>query len=86
VVLESSWYQERLRVRQERDIALWRRHLAALGKFESSSAIVAIAPGFDLRDRFRDALAELDRVSSPAYLGELRGTIGADPFIGQIAQ
>jgi hypothetical protein len=85
-VLESSWYQERLRVKQERDISLWRRHLAALGKFESSSAIVAIAPEFNLRDRYRDALVELDRVSSPAYLGELRGTIGADPFIGQIAQ
>ncbi|HXE62380.1 MAG TPA: hypothetical protein VN519_02515 [Bryobacteraceae bacterium] len=29
------------------------------------------------------AKAELDRVSSPAYLEELRGTIGADPFHGQ---
>ena len=27
---------------------------------------------------------QLARVSSPAYLGELRGTIGADPFTGQL--
>src|ERR1700730_8170588 len=85
VVVESSWYEERLRVKQERDIALWRRHVAALEEFESSSAIVA-ASGFNVRDRFRDAIAELARVSSPAYVGELRGTIGADPFIGQIAE
>ncbi|MCX6625293.1 MAG: hypothetical protein NTY38_30380, partial [Acidobacteria bacterium] len=28
-LLSSDWYQERLRVKQERDIALWQRHLAA---------------------------------------------------------
>jgi hypothetical protein len=27
---------------------------------------------------------ELGRVSSPSYLEELRGTIGADPFHGQM--
>jgi hypothetical protein len=32
----------------------------------------------------QSARAELARVSSPAYLTELRGTIGADPFHGQI--
>jgi hypothetical protein len=85
VVLKSGWYQERLRVKQERDIALWRRHLAALENFETSSAIVASAPGFPVRDRLSDARDQLARVSSPAYLDELRGTIGADPFTGQIA-
>jgi len=86
VVLQSSWYHERLRVKQERDIALWRRHLAALENFESSGAIVATAPGFPVRDRLRDARAQLARVSSPSYLTELRGTIGADPFTGQLTQ
>ena len=28
-LLGSDWYQERLRVKQERDTALWRRHAAA---------------------------------------------------------
>ena len=28
-VIESDWYQERLRIKQQRDIALWTRHVAA---------------------------------------------------------
>jgi len=83
-VLESSWYQERLRVKQQRDGALWRRHVAALESLETSSGVAA-APGFDMRERLRDARNQLTRVTSPAYLSELRGTIGADPFTGQIA-
>ena len=35
-VLESDWYQERLRCKQERDVALWQRHLAALEQFQGS--------------------------------------------------
>ena len=74
-VLESEWYQERLRAKQERDIALWKRHLAAL---ETHLA----GPGgqrFDVTVRLAQARAQLARVSSPAYLTELVGTIGADP-------
>jgi phosphoenolpyruvate carboxykinase (diphosphate) len=67
-LLASDWYKERLAVKQERDIALWQRHVAAL---ETAGKHVA------------NAHAELMRVSSPEYLAELRGTIGADPFHGQ---
>ncbi len=87
VVLESTWYRERLHCKQTRDIALWQRHLAALEQFQSSGLTMASsAAGFDVQDRVRDAQEQLARVSSPAYLAELRGTIGADPFIGQIAR
>ncbi len=85
-VLESAWYQERLRCKQSRDVALWRRHLAALEQLQSSG--ITMAPsiaGFDVQDRMRHAQEQFARVSSPAYLSELRGTIGADPFTGQIA-
>ncbi len=30
-MLASDWYRERLRVKQERDIALWTRHVAIAG-------------------------------------------------------
>jgi hypothetical protein len=78
-VLASDWYHERLCVKQERDIALWRRHAAALEK----------CTGLEKRDleNRRDLVRrELARVSSPSYLRELRGTIGADPFHGQITR
>jgi hypothetical protein len=78
-VLASDWYQERLRVKQERDTALWQRHFAALVTFQSGPGNVAGA-SIDLDQRFELVRRELARVSSPAYLQELRGTIGADPF------
>ena len=64
-MLASDWYRERLRVKQERDVALWTRHVSALE-----------AAGRPLED----ARLQLARVSAPAYLQELEGTIGADPF------
>jgi phosphoenolpyruvate carboxykinase (diphosphate) len=69
-LLSSDWYPERLRVKRERDIRLWRRHVEALE-----------AAG--LESRLATARRELDRVSSPGYLTELVGTIGADPFTAQ---
>jgi hypothetical protein len=77
-VLASDWYTERLRAKQNRDIALWQRHRQALDDFRSSG--IEVPPGFELERRVRIALRECERVSSPAYLNELVGTIGADPL------
>ena len=81
-LLASDWYQERLRVKQERDIALWRRHVASLEAFRSAPESVT-ARGLDLESRLSTARQRLAQVSSTAYLQELVGTIGADPFHGQ---
>jgi hypothetical protein len=87
-LLASDWYQERLRAKQERDTALWRRHAVALERFRAGSGNLArCGLGLeerDLQDRQDMVRRELERVSSPAYLRELRGTIGADPFHGQM--
>jgi len=66
-MLASEWYRERLVVKQERDVALWTRHLRAL---EDAG----------MENRLEEVRLQLARVSGPDYLGELRGTIGADPF------
>jgi hypothetical protein len=71
-MLASDWYRERLAVKQERDVALWTRHVSAL----EASGHEAL--------RLAEARVQLARVSAPAYLQELEGTIGADPFHGQI--
>jgi phosphoenolpyruvate carboxykinase (diphosphate) len=84
-LLASDWYQERLSVKQERDMALWQRHAAALDAFRAGPANVA-GCHIDLENRLDLVCRELARVSSPTYLEELRGTIGADPFHGQIAR
>ena len=85
-VLASDWYAERLRVKQQRDIALCSKHATALMKFRQSATQSGVACDFDIEERMKAAAAQLDRVSSPAYLDELRGTIGADPFRDQIGR
>jgi hypothetical protein len=83
-VLSSDWYRDRLRVKQERDTALWRRHASALENFNQTGVFASTACDFNLEERTAEARAQLARASSPAYLSELSGTIGADPFTGQI--
>jgi hypothetical protein len=75
----SGWYRERLRTKQTRDVALWTRHLRALDQFHGSGAALQ---GADIACRLAEARKQLARVSSPVYVRELEGTIGADPFCG----
>ena len=80
-VLESEWYKERLRVKQQRDIALWQNHSVALEAFR----VGGIPPGnVDIDGRAGIVRQHLQHVSSTAYLNELKGTIGADPFHLQV--
>jgi phosphoenolpyruvate carboxykinase (diphosphate) len=83
-LLASDWYQERLRVKQERDIALWGRHVRSLEEFRLAEQQFPPRDDIDFESRYALARAQLARVTSPAYLEELVGTIGADPFHGQI--
>jgi hypothetical protein len=83
-LLASDWYQERLRVKQERDIALWHRHVRALEEFRLAEQEFPPRDDIDFESRYALARAQLTRVSSRTYLEELVGTIGADPFHGQI--
>ena len=75
-LLASDWYRERLRTKQRRDIALWKRHLESLESLPARPR--------ELDARFDEARRQMARVSSPAYLEELVGTIGADTFYLQI--
>ncbi|MCU1338438.1 MAG: hypothetical protein JWO19_4019 [Bryobacterales bacterium] len=81
-MLASSWYQERLKVKQDRDVTLWRRHSVALEIFRTGPGNVP-GCGIDVEKRLELVRRELAHVSSPSYLHELRGTIGADPLHGQ---
>ncbi|HWA74445.1 MAG TPA: hypothetical protein VG937_19000 [Polyangiaceae bacterium] len=78
-LLESDWYGERLAVKQERDVELWRRNVRALSEFLQQPSHRDEAERLDIAGRLARAKAELERVSAPAYLSTLAGTIGADP-------
>jgi phosphoenolpyruvate carboxykinase (diphosphate) len=79
-VLASDWYTQRLRTKQRKDAALWKRHIEALECFLASGMET---PGrADFEARLAAARRELDRVTSANYLTQLVGTIGADPAAG----
>jgi hypothetical protein len=79
-MLASDWYKERLRVKQQRDIQLWRRHVNALSEFSALPSHRDEAARLGIRARLEHAKAELARVSSEEYRKQLVGTIGADPI------
>ncbi len=78
-LLSSEWYQDRLRVKQRADAALWRRHVETLEAARASMDPLE-AQRLELDARLAEARAELSRVKSPEYLGSLVGTLGADPM------
>jgi hypothetical protein len=79
-LLASAWYARRLRVKQARDVALWRRHVASLSEFLAKSEYDQEAERLGLRDRLAQAERRLQQILSDDYLEWLAGTIGADPI------
>ncbi len=79
-LLASDWYQERLTIKQERDRALWERHIAHLKDFQTKVNFHDAVDQLDIEGRIVYAKAELAKVSAPEYLHSLRGTLGADPL------
>jgi hypothetical protein len=75
-MLASDWYQQRLTVKRQKDIALWQRRVAALETFRREG-LPAI--NINIARRLSIARDQMTRASSPAYIEELQGTIGADP-------
>jgi hypothetical protein len=75
-LLESPWYQERLRHKQTKDIALWQRRVTAIEAFRREGLP---AVNINIAKQLSIARDQLARAGSPGYLEELRGTLGADP-------
>ncbi|QEG20739.1 hypothetical protein [Mariniblastus fucicola] len=79
-LLTSDWYRDRLRQKQENDIRLWQRKVDSLNAFMSQPSNRPLIAEMDLESRFEFAKSELEKVSSPDYVNELTGTLGADPM------
>ncbi len=79
-LLASHWYRERLAVKQQRDVALWERHVRSLTEFLARAGHREEAERLGIAGRLERARAELERVSGREYLASLVGTIGADPI------
>ncbi len=79
-LLQSQWYKDRLKLKQEKDIKLWERHIAYLENFMNDEVNKSVADQLELQVKLDNARKELEKVSQPEYLDSLVGTIGADPL------
>jgi phosphoenolpyruvate carboxykinase (diphosphate) len=79
-LLSSDWYLERLEIRQQREIALWEKHVKNLQAFSSLHGHEDEVERLDISSRLAEATTKLAYVSSKDYLDGLVGTIGADPL------
>jgi hypothetical protein len=79
-LLNADWYHERLKVKQLRDIELWKRHVSNLQTFLDDIHFADEAEHLGIRQRYEFATAQLRHVQGEDYLESLIGTLGADPL------
>jgi hypothetical protein len=79
-LLASDWYKERLEIKQQRDIAMWNRHVDTLKHFLDDADYADEAERLGIPARLDMAMKKLEMVTHPDYLKGLVGTLGADPL------
>ena len=79
-VMNSDWYKERLKLKQQKDIQYWTDNIAYLEKILKMKNYKEAIERLNLVEKLEDSKKQLAKVSNPDYLEELVGTIGADPL------
>lgn len=77
-LLSSSWYKERLNIKQQREKALWERHIESLKSFKARPGYADEVQKLNIDKRLSMAEQNYAFVSSKEYLDRLVGTLGAD--------
>lgn len=78
-MMASDWYAERLRAKQDRDVALWERHEAYLSDFLAKESHASEASRLGVDSRLKQVRETLGEIRSDAFLEKLKGTLGAAP-------
>ncbi len=79
-LLASDWYQERLEIKQRRDIEMWERHVKNLQQFLEDKDYDDEAQRLGMPQRLETAKQKLAAVQEADYVKSLVGTLGADPL------
>ncbi|MCP5273416.1 MAG: hypothetical protein H6936_00910 [Burkholderiales bacterium] len=79
-LLSSDWYRERLEIKQQREIALWEKHVKNLQAFFLLPGHEDEVERLGISSRLDEAIAKLSYVNGKEYFDRLVGTIGADPL------
>lgn len=77
-LLQSDWYQERLRIKQERDAALWQMNRDYVEQKMDDTTESETEKWAQMQERIEKAEQMIEWVSSQNYLDRLQGTLGAD--------
>jgi hypothetical protein len=78
-LLASDWYKQRLSIKQQRDVALYQRHVDYLTQFLAQAETRCEPDGIAHCEALLvEARGKLNEVSAPAYLENLWGSLGAD--------
>ncbi len=77
-ILQTDWYNERLELKQQKDIAFLNKQILYLKDFISDSNNYELVNGMNIKERLLKVEKALKHVESENYLEELTGTIGAD--------
>lgn len=76
-LLQSDWYQERLKIKQQRDCKLWQQHrdyiLLRISETEPADPFHQ-----ELANKLESTEQMFAKVAHPSYLDSLQGTLGAD--------
>jgi len=79
-MLNSDWYQDRLKSQQAQDIRSWTANVDYLKQFLAKQSHARVANGLKVETRLTAAKDELERVSSKDYPSTLIGTLGRHPI------
>ena len=79
-VLQTDWYRERLKLKQEKESKFLEKQIQYLKDFMADANNQALIEKMNISHRLNNAESRLNFVISEDYLAELAGTIGADPL------
>ncbi len=80
-VLESPWYRARLEMRRELEVRHWNTMVTYIDRLISRTEYAPEAERLGLHERRSYARVMLERSRSEQRVGELTGTIGAEPAV-----
>ncbi len=79
-VIQSDWYKERLKLKQEKELEFISKQLVNLEEFSSKPENALLVEEMDINKRIYVAKERLTYVKSDKYIEDLVGTIGTDPL------
>ncbi|WP_299781800.1 hypothetical protein [uncultured Formosa sp.] len=79
-VINSEWYKERLKLKQQKDIAFYTKQINYLETFMSNPSNKQLVEEMDLSSRLQTVKDLYNDANTAEYLKGLEGTIGVDPL------